>query len=58
MKESVHFIKFTQDTSVLIELEKTYGLKFYGIHFGTNANDLTIKFHDIEIKELKRIDKK
>ena len=47
-----------QDTSELNELEKTYGLKFYNIHFETNAYDLTITFHDIEIKELKRIDKK
>lgn len=48
----------TQDTIELKELEKTYGLKFYNIYFNTNAYDLTITFHDIEIKELKRIDKK
>lgn len=48
----------TQDTIELKELEKTYGLKFYNIYFVTNAYDLTITFHDIEIKELKRIEKK
>jgi len=46
-----------QDTDELKRLEKTYGLKFYEIYFDTNAYDLTITFHDIDIKELKRIDK-
>jgi len=46
-----------QDSSELKELEKTYGLKFYNIHFATNAYDLTLTFHDIETKEIKRIDK-
>ncbi len=47
-----------QDTVELKKLEKTYGLKFYDIYFDTNAYDLTITFHDIETKEIKRIDKK
>lgn len=46
-----------QDSSELKELEKTYGLKFYNIHFDTNAYDLKLIFHDIETKEIKRIDK-
>lgn len=48
----------SQDTDELKKLEKTYGLKFYKIDFETNAYNLTIIFHDIDIKELKRIDKK
>ena len=47
-----------QDTDELKMLEKTYGLKFYQIYFDTNAYDLTITFHDIDTKEIKRIDKK
>jgi hypothetical protein len=47
-----------QDTDELKKLEKTYGLKFYEIYFETNAYDLTITFHDIETKEIKRIDNK
>jgi len=47
-----------QDSDELKKFEKTYGLKFYDIYFDTNAYDLTITFHDIETKELKRIDKK
>jgi len=45
-----------QDTTELKELEKTYGLQFYSIHFETNAYDLTIIFHDLETKEIKRLD--
>lgn len=47
-----------QDTDEIKMLEKTYGLKFYQVYFDTNAYDLTITFHDIDTKELKRIDKK
>ncbi len=47
-----------QDTDEIKMLEKIYGLKFYQVYFNTNAYDLTITFHDIETKELKRIDKK
>lgn len=46
-----------QDTDELKKLEKNYGLKFYEIYFDTNAYDLTIIFHEIDTKELKRIDK-
>jgi hypothetical protein len=46
-----------QDTSELKELEKKYGLKFYSVYFETNAYDLTITFHDLETKEIKRIEK-
>lgn len=46
-----------QNSSELKELKKTYRLKFYNIHFATNAYDLTLTFHDIETKEIKRIDK-
>jgi hypothetical protein len=47
-----------QDTDEIKVLEKTYGLKFYQVYFDTNAYDLIITFHDIDIEELKRIDKK
>ncbi len=47
-----------QDTHELKKLEKAYKLKFYQVYFETNAYDLTITFHDIDIKVLKRIDKK
>lgn len=46
-----------EDTEELKILEKTYGLKFYEIFFETNAYNLKIIFHDIEIKELNRIEK-
>jgi hypothetical protein len=47
-----------QDTDELKILEKAYGLKFHEIKFETNAYDLTITFHDLDTKELKRIDRK
>ena len=47
-----------QDTDELKNLEKMYKLKFYQIHFDTNAYELTITFHDIDTKEVKRIAKK
>lgn len=47
----------TEDSPELRTLEKNYGLKFYQIYFDTNAYDLTITFHDVETKVLRRIDR-
>ena len=47
-----------QDTSELKVLEKIYGICFFNLYIETNAYDLTLTFHDVETKELKRIDKK
>jgi len=43
----------TEENNELKRLGKTYGLKFYQIHFNTNAYDLILVFHDIEINLLK-----
>ncbi len=48
----------TQGTKELEELETTYGLRFHQIHFDTNAYDLTLTFHDVEVRHIRRIDKK
>lgn len=45
------------DSNELRELEKLYGIKFYKIHFETNAYDLALIFHDVEMKQIKRIEK-
>jgi hypothetical protein len=47
----------TDDSEVLKNLEIEYGLKFYKIHFDTNAYDLTLIFHDLDVKPIKRIEK-
>ena len=46
-----------EHTDELKELEKLYGIKFYKIHFETNAYDLMLIFHDVEIKQMNRIEK-
>lgn len=46
-----------EDSEELRELEKLYGIKFYKIHFETNAYDLELIFHDVETKQIKRIEK-
>lgn len=48
----------TEGTKELQELEVIYGLKFHQVHFDTNAYDLTLTFHDVEVRQLRRIDKK
>ena len=47
----------TEENDELKRLEKIYGLKFYQIHFDTNAYDLLLTFHDIEINLLKEFEK-
>jgi hypothetical protein len=47
-----------QETKELKDLEETYGLKFHQIYYDTNAYDLTLIFHDVEVRQLRRIDKK
>ncbi len=46
-----------EDSEELRELEKLYGIKFYKIHFETNAYDLVLIFHDVKTKQIKRIEK-
>ena len=46
----------TEENDELKRLERIYGLKFYQIHFDTNAYDLLLTFHDIEINILKEFE--
>ncbi|MCA6444167.1 MAG: hypothetical protein IM600_12120 [Bacteroidetes bacterium] len=50
-------LTLTENTDELIQLEKTYGHKFYKIFIETNAYELTLLFHDLDIKVLKHTDK-
>lgn len=47
-----------QETKELKDLEGAYGLKFHQVYFDTNAYDLTLTFNDLEVRQLRRIDKK
>jgi hypothetical protein len=47
-----------QDTDELKKLEDTYKIRFYQVRFETNAYDLKLTFHDVDIGQLRRIDKK
>ncbi len=46
-----------EDTIDLKNLKSKYGLKFYKFFFDTNAYYLTLTFHDLDIKPIKRIEK-
>lgn len=46
-----------QGTKELKELEEAYGLKFYQVSFDTNAYDLTLIFNDLDIRQVRRVDK-
>jgi len=46
-----------QDTDELKKIGEIYELKFQKILFKTNAYDLIITFHDLDINETKRIDR-
>ena len=48
----------TEDSAELKLLEQSYGFKFYQIYFDTNTYDLTLTFHDVETKLIRRINKK
>ena len=47
----------SDNTDDLKSLEDQYGLKFYKIHFDTNAYYLTLIFNDLVVKPIKRIEK-
>jgi hypothetical protein len=47
-------LTLTENTDELIQLEKIYGRKFHKIFIETNAYELTLIFHDLETKVLKR----
>jgi len=44
-----------EDTSELRILNKLYEMKFHRIIFNTNAYDLSIIFHDVEVNEIKKV---
>ena len=50
-------LTLTENSDELIQLEKTYGLKFNKIFIETNAYELTLIFHDLDTRLLKRTDK-
>lgn len=49
--------KLEEGTEELNNLEKRYRLKFYKIEIETNAYDLSIVFHDLDITPLTRYEK-
>lgn len=49
--------KLEENTEELITLETLYTLKFYKFYLETNAYNLDLIFHDLEITELKRYEK-
>lgn len=49
--------KMTENSDELKELEKSYGIKFYEILFETNAYELTLIFHDVDIIQIKKIER-
>jgi hypothetical protein len=47
-----------EETEELKELGTTYGLEFYQVRFETNTYHLQLIFHDLDVKELRKIGKK
>lgn len=47
-----------QDSDELKSLEKAYNIKFYKIHFDTNAYHLTLIFHDLDTILLRQIERR
>ena len=49
--------KLEENTEELRKLETLYNLKFYKFYLETNAYNLDLIFHDLEVTELKRYEK-
>lgn len=49
--------KLEENTEELETLEKVYHLKFYKFYIETNAYNLDLIFHDLEVMQLKRYEK-
>ena len=46
-----------ESTDELIILKERYKTEFFQVFFKTNAYDLTVTFHDLDIKQLRKIEK-
>jgi hypothetical protein len=51
-------ITLTEQSEELEELKHQYGISFSKIHFDTQVYDLTLIFHDLETRELNKINRK